>query len=144
MRVIRPRQRPDLTVTTTNVATWTVSSVLTANAQSRMSLSPFVLAKAAATVMISTDSDDQDGDTIPDNVESANDVDGDNTPNFLDTDADNDGRSDIDEAGPDPLNPLDSNANNVPDYLEATPTASDDSHEPQQQRIFCLRLVGDR
>lgn len=63
--------------------------------------------------------DDSDGDGIPDNLEKADDIDGDNLPNFLDTDADGDGKLDKDEVGSNPTQPLDSNQNGVPDYLES-------------------------
>jgi len=97
-------------------------------------------ANTSATVIISSDTDDQDNDTIPDNIETADDPDRDNLPNFLDTDDDGDGKLDIDEVGNDPLHPLDLNNNNIPDYLDATPTASEESNEPQQRRVY-LPLV---
>jgi len=54
--------------------------------------------QTAATVIISSDDDDLDGDTIPDNLEQADDGDGDNIPN--------------------PLTPLDGSNNGIADYLE--------------------------
>jgi hypothetical protein len=63
-------------------------------------------------VEVSTDTDDQDGDGIPDNLERAGDMDGDNLPNFLDTDADGDGASDALEGG------VDSDNDGRPDYLD--------------------------
>lgn len=110
-----------LSVSTTNIATWTLTlplrgvAALASAAESAISTSGVT----AATILISSVSDDQDGDTIPDNLESAADLDGDNIPNFLDQDADGDSRTDQEEVGPDPLHPLDNNQNNIPDYLEA-------------------------
>lgn len=109
----------NIVLDTTNVATWTASvGPTTATAQEAGQ----TIAKtvgASATVFIATASDDQDGDSIPDNVEGAGDVDGDNLPNFLDADADGDGAPDQDEAGPAPTNPQDSNGDTIPDYLDA-------------------------
>jgi hypothetical protein len=69
-------------------------------------------------VIISEASDDQDGDSIPDNLEGTGDVDRDNLPNFLDPDANANGIPDRDEAGVDPLHPQDSDSDGVPDYLD--------------------------
>jgi VCBS repeat-containing protein len=108
-----------LTVSTTNVATWTASvDSLVAGAVGAAPI-PSAAITTAATVRISGPTDDQDGDGIPDNVEGADDVDGDNVPNFLDLDSDGDGIPDAEEAGDDPTNPRDSNGNGIPDYLEA-------------------------
>lgn len=63
-------------------------------------------------VEVSTDTDDQDSDGIPDNLEQAGDIDGDNLPNFLDTDADGDGASDALEGS------VDSDNDGRPDYLD--------------------------
>ncbi|MBX3013015.1 MAG: carboxypeptidase regulatory-like domain-containing protein [Caldilineaceae bacterium] len=100
-----------LAVTTTNVATWTAAS---------SPLTPVepITATSAATVTISTATDDQDADGIPDVIEGVGDPDGDNLPNFLDTDADGDGVPDQVEAGEDPRMPHDSNADGVADYLD--------------------------
>ena len=76
-----------------------------------------VSSQVAATARVSGPGDDQDNDTIPDNIEGAADVDGDNLPNFLDTDSDGDGLLDIEEVGPDPTHPRDSNHDGIPDYL---------------------------
>ncbi len=73
---------------------------------------------AQVTVTISSPTDDQDGDTIPDNVEGAGDSDGDKLPNYLDTDSDGDGLPDQVEVGSNPSQPRDSNGNGIPDYLE--------------------------
>ncbi|MEZ4679728.1 MAG: hypothetical protein R2932_36460 [Caldilineaceae bacterium] len=73
----------------------------------------------AATVLISSATDDLDGDTIPDNIEGAGDPDGDNIPNFRDTDSDNDGMADHEEVGSNGNAPVDSNGNGIPDYLES-------------------------
>jgi hypothetical protein len=70
-----------------------------------------------AAVRISNPGEDQDEDTIPDNVEGAGDIDQDNVPNFLDTDSDGDGLLDIDEVGRDPAQPADSNGDGIPDFL---------------------------
>ena len=96
----------------------------------------------SATVRISPAADDQDGDTIPDNVEGAGDVDRDNVPNFLDTDADGDGLPDRQEAGPDPANPLDSNGDGIPDFLDpAAPTALEPGEEPVWTNPVFLPLI---
>jgi hypothetical protein len=109
-----------VSVSTTNVATWTSSFPYTVtlpggSPQTRI-LSINDVDQVAVTVAGANA--DSDGDTIPDNVEGARDVDGDNLPNFLDRDADNDGLTDQAEAGSDPRRPLDGNNNGVPDYLE--------------------------
>lgn len=110
-----------LSVSTTNVATWTSSFLYTTPVTAATVVSKVleISATDAVTVTVAAATADSDGDTIPDNVEGAMDMDSDNLPNFLDTDADNDGISDQEEAGPDPLHPRDSNNNGVPDYLEA-------------------------
>lgn len=105
-----------LTISTTNIATWTATS---GTAQALTTAAPSATAKKAATVIIASAADDSDGDSIPDNLEKAGDIDGDNLPNFLDTDADGDGKVDKEEAGSNPAQPLDSNQNGVPDYLES-------------------------
>jgi len=109
-----------LSISTTNVATWTSSFLYTTTVGAGESVSKMleISAHDAATVTIAAATMDSDGDTIPDNVEGATDVDGDNLPNFLDTDADNDGLTDQAEVGPDPSHPRDGNNNGVPDYLE--------------------------
>lgn len=105
-----------LTVNTTNIATWTAT---TTAGQAYLSPSTGPTVQKAATVIISGPNDDQDGDTIPDNLERAGDLDDDNMPNFLDTDADGDGTLDRMEAGPDPHNPIDSDQDGIPDYLDS-------------------------
>ncbi|MCL4859476.1 MAG: HYR domain-containing protein, partial [Caldilineaceae bacterium] len=119
--------RVRVAVSVTNTATWTVRSGATAQASAANDPAQDIVATlgAAATVVISSDTDDQDGDGIPDNVEGADDVDGDNIPNFLDLDSDGDGIPDSEEAGPDPTNPVDSNGNGVPDYLDPTTVGGD-------------------
>lgn len=111
-----------LGVSTTNVATWTSSFLYTTTLPGGELLSKLLTISKhdAATVTVAAATADQDGDTIPDNVEGALDLDKDNLPNFLDTDADNDGLSDQAEAGPDPTHPRDGNGNGIPDYLEAS------------------------
>jgi len=69
---------------------------------------------------VSTASDDQDGDEIPDNVEGAGDVDDDDIANYLDPDSDGDGFPDNKEAGSEPSHPRDSNNDGIADYLDAT------------------------
>lgn len=61
---------------------------------------------------------DSDGDTIPDGVEGTGDVDQDGVPNNLDVDTDADAIPDIVEAGPDPLNPVDTDGDGTPDYKD--------------------------
>jgi hypothetical protein len=118
-------------VNTTNVATWTASVppftalVDAAGAQATQQTITTQVGDSAS-VIISGATDDQDGDTIPDNIEGADDIDDDNVPNFLDTDADGDGVSDQVEAGPDPTNPVDTDRDNIPDYLDSDPPPGTD------------------
>jgi VCBS repeat-containing protein len=104
-----------LTVSTTNIATWTVTS----SAEQTLTEPTTSVARNAATVRIADPIDDSDGDTIPDNQEKAGDSDGDNLPNFLDTDADGDGKLDKDEVGSNPAQPVDSDQDGIPDYLDS-------------------------
>ncbi|MFZ4659036.1 MAG: Ig-like domain-containing protein [Caldilineaceae bacterium] len=104
-----------LTVSTTNIATWTVTS----SAEQTLTEPTTSVARNAATVRIAGPTDDSDGDTIPDNQEKAGDSDGDNIPNFLDTDADGDGKFDKDEVGSNPAQPADSDQDGIPDYLDS-------------------------
>jgi type IV secretory pathway VirB9-like protein len=65
---------------------------------------------------------DSDGDLIPDSVEcpaypACPDSDSDNTPDYLETDSDNDGINDIVEAGVDPTQPLNTDADITADLL---------------------------
>ena len=110
-----------LSVSTTNVATWTSAFPYTVTLASGEVVSKLLTVSAidSASVTMAGPNADSDQDTIPDNVEGARDVDGDQLPNFLDTDSDNDGIADQVEAGPDPRHPLDGNSNGIPDYLEA-------------------------
>lgn len=110
-----------LSVSTTNVSTWTSTFPYTVTLAGGGTVSKVLMISASdsAIVTVADPNDDSDSDTIPDNVEGARDVDGDQLPNFLDTDSDNDGIADQVEAGPDPLHPSDGNNNGVPDYLEA-------------------------
>lgn len=73
---------------------------------------------ASATVTLSTPTDDQDQDGIPDVLELVGDLDRDNLPNFLDLDADGDTIPDQVEVGSNPLTPKDSNTDGIPDYLD--------------------------
>lgn len=61
---------------------------------------------------------DSDGDGIPNDVEGLGDADGDGIPNYLDLDSDGDGIPDAVEAGPDPTNPIDTDMDGTPDYLD--------------------------
>lgn len=155
-------------VTTTNTATWTTgqpplavafrsffSSKLKSQPETRTIL---VVAKrrvpiwlqtetrafnrsATATVYVSSPTDDQDGDNIPDNVESANDFDGDNLPNFLDEDADNDGAPDASEGN------VDQDEDGQMDYIDPgffipDPTViAPETGEPQGNHRVYLPLV---
>jgi hypothetical protein len=101
-----------------------------------------VAGTTSATARISAATDDQDGDSIPDNVEGAGDVDGDNVPNFLDTDADGDGIPDRQEAGADPANLADSDGDGIPDFLDPDqPTALEPGGEPVWTNQMFLPLV---
>lgn len=73
-----------------------------------------------------TDTDD-DGDSIPDDIEGHQDADGDGIPNHLDTDSDNDGINDIDEGVNDSDgdgiadyldHKMDEDGDNIPDFVE--------------------------
>jgi protocatechuate 3,4-dioxygenase beta subunit len=108
-----------LTISTTNIATWTVTSA----AEQAVAAPSTNIARTAATVRIAGPTDDSDGDTIPDNQEKAGDSDGDNIPNFLDTDADGDGKFDKDEVGSNPAQPVDSDQDGIPDYLDSQSAA---------------------
>jgi uncharacterized repeat protein (TIGR01451 family) len=129
-----------LTISTTNVATWIaqIGQFTSAGLVDEVT----VATTGAATVNISGPTDDQDGDTIPDNIESAGDPDGDNVPNFLDLDSDDDGRLDQAEVGPDPTHPLDSNNDGLPDFLDPNdPTALDPEAQPQQEPSLLMPFV---
>ncbi|MCE7980608.1 MAG: hypothetical protein DYG89_05400 [Caldilinea sp. CFX5] len=106
-----------LTVSITNVATWTATIADVGQSIQRAIPGATGSTGAAATVLISGPTDDQDGDTIPDNLEGWGDPDGDNIPNFLDTNADGDSKSDQEEVG-DPANPTDSDNDGIPDFLD--------------------------
>ncbi len=128
-----------LTESVTNVATLTAGVAADA---SRSAFDVIVARTTSATARISAATDDQDGDSIPDNVEGAGDVDGDNIPNFLDTDADGDGIPDRDEVGPDPNNPIDSDGDGIPDFLDPDkPTALEPGEEPAMNNRLFLPLV---
>lgn len=100
-----------IAVTTTNVATWTAAT-------SRLAAVEPISATTVATVTLSTPTDDQDQDGIPDVLELVGDLDHDNLPNFLDPDADGDSIPDQVEVGSNPLTPKDSNTDGTPDYLD--------------------------
>lgn len=114
-----------LTISTTNIATWTVTS----SAEQTLAAPTTNVARTAATVRIASPTDDSDSDNIPDNREKAGDSDGDNIPNFLDTDADGDGKLDKDEVGSNPAQPTDSDQDGIPDYL-------DSQSEALEQQLF--------
>ena len=136
-----------LSVSTTNVATWTAATADSASVAAVDAVNQVVTTTegSSAVVIISSPTDDQDGDAIPDNTDGADDPDDDNVPNFLDTDSDNDGLLDRDEIGSDPDNPTDSDGDGVPDYLDITPTALDPTDQPpapdQAPSIFLPHLA---
>jgi VCBS repeat-containing protein len=109
-----------LTISTTNIATWTASLAGAVTAAELTLPAHRTTANTAATITISAATDDQDGDTIPDNVEGAGDPDSDNLLSFLDDNADGDALPDQQEAGANPQQPQDSNGNGTPDFLERT------------------------
>lgn len=114
-----------LTLSTTNVATWTATTAEGVGGLQVTAGAPQAVNEmSSATVLISAAEDDLDGDTIPDNVEGAGDVDHDNIPNFLDTDSDGDLLLDRDEVGPNPNQPLDSDQDGIPDFLQPLDTSS--------------------
>lgn len=78
-----------------------------------------VAGNATATVYLDTD-----GDTIPDSIEGTGDPDGDGIPNYLDLDSNNDGIPDKTQVGPDPLHPVDTDADGTPDFLQMKPTGT--------------------
>lgn len=106
-----------LVVDVTNVATWTATLTDKGADKGTMGLMATVEPQSSATIHISGPSEDQDRDTIADNLEGAGDVDHDNVPNFLDPDSDGDGIPDVVEVGPDPLHPRDTDGDGVPDFL---------------------------
>jgi len=131
-----------LSVSVTNIATWTatilpVDPTISGVAAASLDSIARGLTSTQAVVTVSDVNDDQDGDGIPDNVEAAADVDHDNMPNFLDLDSDSDGRSDSNEAGPDPHHPLDADNDGVPDFLAYNPpTDLDEAGEPATTRLY--------
>ncbi|MBP8294221.1 MAG: hypothetical protein KAX65_15700, partial [Caldilineaceae bacterium] len=128
-----------LTESVTNVATLTAGVAADA---SRSAFDLIVARTTSATARISAATDDQDGDSIPDNVEGAGDVDGDNVPNFLDPDADGDRIPDRNEVGTDPNNPIDSDGDGIPDFLDPDkPTALEPGEEPAMNNRLFLPLV---
>lgn len=132
-----------LTTSTTNVATWTATAVPEADILRTAQVREVQVSTGGqAVVNVSADGDDEDGDSIPDNIEGTGDPDADNVPNFLDTDSDGDSRPDSVEVGPDPLNPRDSNGDGIPDYLDSSPTAMDPDEQPEQSRRTFLPNIG--
>lgn len=75
-------------LSTTNVATWTaeIAAPIVALGANAVHAAIPAVAVASATVNISTDDLDQDGDGIPDNIEGTADPDNDGIPAFLDPD----------------------------------------------------------
>ncbi|MCX6050643.1 MAG: Ig-like domain-containing protein [Chloroflexi bacterium] len=149
-----------LDVTTTNTATWTASVATSTDlarsglaskrslTQNRVKVIPSAALwrletntplnqRATATVYISADTDDQDDDGIPDNVESATDFDGDNIPNFLDLDSDSDGAPDASEGV------IDRNQDGQPDFIDphSQPTALDPGVEPPVRMRIYLPII---
>jgi hypothetical protein len=115
-----------LTLSTTNVATLTATIANGVGGLAGAGANPQAINEmSSATVRISAAEDDLDGDTIPDNVEGAGDPDHDNIPNFLDTDSDGDLLPDRDEVGSNPNQPLDSDQNGAPDFLQPLDTSSE-------------------
>jgi hypothetical protein len=102
------------TVSVTNVATWTGALPITSPSGVTTPTGRVLSASAvaSATVNISGPTTDQDGDSIPDNVEGSSDLDGDQIPNYLDTDSDGDGYDDAEEAG------NDRDGDGIPGYLD--------------------------
>jgi hypothetical protein len=75
-----------LTVSTTNVATWTaqIAAPIGTLGTDATDATVSVATNAQATVTISSINQDQDGDGVPDNTEGSGDIDNDGIPNFLD------------------------------------------------------------
>ncbi len=63
-------------------------------------------------------SEDADGDGIPNGIEGKDDTDKDGTPDYLDSDSDGDGIPDFIEAGSDPNSPLDSDYDGDYDFKD--------------------------
>ena len=61
---------------------------------------------------------DSDNDGIPDRLEGSGDPDSDGAGNFLDDDSDGNGITDNEEAGPNPLDPLDTDGDGSPDFMD--------------------------
>jgi uncharacterized repeat protein (TIGR01451 family) len=78
-----------LTVSTTNVATWTatLAGPIVEVEATAVDAVLSVAANASATATISSADDDQDEDGIPDNIEGTGDVDADGIPDYLDPQA---------------------------------------------------------
>ena len=114
-------------MSTTHIATWTVVS----HGQAVVTVQRAHAAQLANTVIVavSSASDDQDSDGIPDNIEGADDIDGDNIPNFLDLDSDGDNLPDSQEGT------ADSDGDGLPDYLDPQPQA------PLTEQIYLPIIV---
>lgn len=107
------------TASASAVATWTASLIPYGPAGAAPNPSSRVIsttAAAGAAVNLSGPTLDQDGDTIPDQVELSRDTDGDGIPDYLDLDSDNDGFTDREEAGT-PLPDWDNDG--IPAYRDA-------------------------
>ena len=92
----------------------------------------------SATILISSDTDDADQDSIADNIEQATDFDGDNIPNFHDPDSDGDGRPDRDEGT------LDLDTDEQMDFLDAenpTPIEETPIEETRNRRLERVRCI---
>jgi hypothetical protein len=107
-------------ITVANVVTWSGAFSLTGpsgvTTPTNRALSAYAV--DSALVNVSGPATDQDGDTIPDNIEGSKDPDGDGIPSYLDPDADGDGHPDSEEVGPNPNNPADDDEDGIPDFLD--------------------------
>lgn len=119
-------------ISTTHHLTWSAGLIYTPVGGQPTALT--LESRAELTIALSTPTDDQDVDTIPDIIEGTADIDKDGLPNFLDVDADGDQIADAVEVGDDPQQPHDSNSNGVPDYLESHLTG-------EQERRSYLPLI---
>ncbi len=95
--------------------------------------------------------DDSDNDGIPDKIEAGTngcsgsepgDADGDGIPDFQDTDSDRNGILDKDEVGPDPLHPIDSDNDTIPDYLDNDGDGIDDFTEIYGENNGAVPSIG--
>lgn len=92
------------------------------------------------TLSVRADQVDTDSDGIPDMIEGDADIDDDGVPNYLDIDSDGDGQLDAAEAGPSPLEPIDSDLDGDPDYLDLD---SDNDGIPDSSEFAVQDTDGD-